>query len=178
MATAIFRKRGGLDPNPPTRAPKVRVGADRVDLDLAGHQLLNDRLDAICCSAPWADDARSAVLRGRVPLADGTTKQATALRKAAVYPPGGLLTTMRKCACCGKFAPAGRERGEATVERIGKGQVRRRRRLIDQVCIDCYHDELPAEVARLLPSAIRYGERIPDAELPAHINGYRKGRRR
>lgn len=124
-------------PRKPKRSP--------VKLTIAEHERVRALLTArLACSSDWAEVAICAIDAGKVDLfvtdqgelkAD-FGKVEKSLRRANVYPPGGLLTIMRKCPTCGRWTPAtGHQKG------------------LDEPCEDCHINEQPAHVWMHWPSS-------------------------
>ena len=67
---------------------------------------LRGRIARLTCSMPWEDDLYQLLQGPRRDLAkDKADALARSLRNAALYPPGGFLTLMRRCDCCFKWVP-------------------------------------------------------------------------
>src|SRR5687768_4605956 len=94
-------------PAPPAReVPKPKGKAPKpIKLDATQGRLLSNRLYRVVCSYGWEGDCKALIRDGLVKYRadqDGTELE---LRKAAAYPPGGLLTLMHRCCRCRRWHP-------------------------------------------------------------------------
>lgn len=124
-------------PRKPKRSPIQLAVAERERI----RQMLTARM---VCSSPWADEILTAINRGEVDIfvtdqgyvkAD-FSKLEKVLRRAGAYPPGGLLTIMRRCPTCKRWTPA-------TAHQKG----------LDDQCEDCHINEQPQHVWTQWPSS-------------------------
>jgi hypothetical protein len=125
-----------------------------VQLTIAEHERVRALLTArLVCSAAWAEEVIRAIDAGEVDLFvtdSGVLKADFAkvekvLRRHGAYPPGGLLTLMRRCPTCGRWTPAtGHQKG------------------LDDPCEDCHVNAAPDHVWSQWPSS-------PFAVAMAHI---------
>lgn len=124
-------------PRKPKRAP--------VKLTIAEHERVRAMLTArMVCSSAWAEKIVAAIDAGEVDvfvtdtglLKADFSKLEKVLRRAGAYPPGGLMTLMRRCPTCKRWTPA---TGHA------KG--------LDDPCEDCHINAQPAHVWMHWPSS-------------------------
>lgn len=126
------------------RKPKKQKRSP-VKLNASEHARVRQLLCArMTCSATWAEVVIGAIDRGEVELFitdQGVLKADFAkvekvLRRAGAYPPGGLLTLMRKCPTCGRWTPA-------TAHQKG----------LDDQCEDCHINETPQHIWSQWPAS-------------------------
>lgn len=95
-------------PLPPTRAaraPKrrrVSGAAPKITPGSAADRLLRNRLMRVCCSEPWENVCRHAILTGKIRYVRNQERE---LAKEGLYPPGGKASSMRQCRACCRLVP-------------------------------------------------------------------------
>ena len=146
------------------------------DLEDREKQLLEDKIGRVACSEPWRRQLYDQVMAGEVKYKE--QDQAKELRRVGLYPPGGVGTRMKRCDCCGRWAPRARAMRERTVTKLKDGQVKVELTPWVPLCIDCYYSGLPLLVMVSLPSSPGFSTPIPDDDASAMFDGSGNGRRR
>ena len=164
------------DPSVPARAPRRRRGEPRatrarkpLELSYWEDERLSNKIYRVVCSEPWYRHCKSLITSGAVAYKDDQAKE---LRRSGAYPPGGYLTAMEKCSCCGHLSPPGRYAHTRHVEKLGGGQVRvTYSDCWRPVCDDCRLADMPLFEQARVPSSKPIDRPVRDAEFPAHLEG-------
>jgi hypothetical protein len=136
-----------------TKPPKPDRAPELSSRDI---ERLDNALRRFVCSEPWLNFLHSGILYGRLPYRPQAAAQEKQLRRVAAYPPGGLMTAMRRCTTCRRWYPP---------QTIGSGGE----------CIECFYEGLPIEWAVRIPGS---NFRLISGNVAGHFEGagYRLGR--
>jgi hypothetical protein len=139
------------------RASRNRRPVDPPELSESDRDRLHNTLRRFVCSDPWHATVYAMVLAGRLPFRRQRKSQEHVISRAQVYPPGGTDTAMKRCNICGRWTPP-----QAVMS--------------SGACVDCLYCSMPTTQWAALPSSHRFEWAVPDADLPAHVTGFRKRR--
>lgn len=158
-------------PSVPARAgprePRATRARKPLNLSSWEHERLNNKIYRVVCSYTWYRHCKGLITSGVVAYKDDQAKE---LRRAGVYPPGGYLTGMEKCTCCGHWCPPGRYAHTRHVEQLDDGQVRvTYSDCWRPVCDDCRYGDMHAFDQVRVTSAKPIDRPVRDADFPAHL---------